>query len=127
LNRLAPGPERDRKERLLEYGKGAHACRREALLSMLGTEGGGCVPGPVACDVCRGTAKPGLREEASLKSFISRNRRRYDEPEAAAIIAESEVLGVTMEQARLALRKMQDLNIVRKSKVLFFKNRLTCP
>lgn len=101
-SRLSDGADRDRYDRLLDYGRNGVECRRRALLSLLGTEGGSCPPGEVACDVCRGTVSDRLREERSLVGFISRNRRRYTKAEAARIAAEESALGISEEEASIA-------------------------
>jgi len=123
--RIAPGPDRERFDRLLAYGRNIDGCRRAALLGLLGYEGGGCVPGDVSCDVCRGTARPDLREQRSLVSFIARNRRRYTLGAAAGTLARSTTLDCTEEDGRRALAHLVDRGLLKKSTHPFWKQRLT--
>ncbi len=72
-----------RYKTLLSYAEDTRHCRRETLLKLLGAESAWCS----GCDVCRGLASGGLREEAAFIDFIKRNRRRYTIKEASRVIA----------------------------------------
>ncbi len=125
--RIPPGPERERFSRLLAYGQDVDGCRRAALLGLLGYAGGDCPPGDVACDVCHGTARPDLREQRSLISFIARNRRRYTLGTAARTLAQSAALDCAEEDGRRALAYLIGRGLLKKSAHPFWKNRLTLP
>jgi ATP-dependent DNA helicase RecQ len=79
----ANAANRDREQALLDYGASEGRCRREALLSLLGTKPEGPCSG---CDVCDGNA-PGQAEGASAIGLLLRmNRRRFTREEALRLL-----------------------------------------
>jgi ATP-dependent DNA helicase RecQ len=125
--RIAAGPERERFDKLLAYGRDATACRRDALLGMLGAEAECCggEEGDAACDVCRGAASPELREKRSLVDFIGRNKRRYTLREAAAVIAAALGDEWTDDDIGKALRTLVASGELRVCRGLLWKGKLT--
>ena len=88
LGRLSDEAARQRYARILEYALGrngpeAAACRRKALLSLIGQD-----PVPCSgCDLCEGTAAEKPAGEREILSFTAIHRRRFTPEEAAEILA----------------------------------------
>lgn len=117
--------ERARVEALLSYGRDGSQCRRHQLLKLLGAEDGYCSPGPVACDVCRGTARAEEREVPSLIRFFKANRRRYTLNEAAQLLAADQKFRWTEDNVRFALRLLLQRGLLKTKKGFFWKDHLT--
>ncbi|MCX7025577.1 MAG: RecQ family ATP-dependent DNA helicase [Spirochaetes bacterium] len=67
-----------RKKAVLSYADDDGCCRRESLLSYLGSPFTACF----GCDVCEGTANGTADGEEEFLSFVRTNPRRYDAAEA---------------------------------------------
>ena len=72
---------RERFSAMLGYSRGA-GCRRNALLELIGQAPVACS----GCDVCAGTAERRAPGEREMIQFVSRHRRRFTVPLAAAIL-----------------------------------------
>jgi ATP-dependent DNA helicase RecQ len=110
---------------LFEYARHTGSCRRERLLKLLNYEGERNSPETGCCDVCEKKARDELREEQAVRDFIMRNRRSYTLWEAAARIAAAPGLCCGEQEAELLLKGLLGLGKIRKSRNLFWKNRLT--
>ncbi|MDR2702396.1 MAG: RecQ family ATP-dependent DNA helicase [Spirochaetaceae bacterium] len=117
--------DKTRVEQLLAYARDHSLCRREALLRLLNYEGNGDKPEKQCCDVCSGQSRTELREERSLENFFSRNRRSYTVNEAARILAESETVHWSAEEAKEALKALIQKGILKKIKGPFWKDKIT--
>ncbi|GAB1484051.1 hypothetical protein MASR2M78_28680 [Treponema sp.] len=124
-SRIKNEGDKSRFEALLSYARSCTRCRRESLLSLLGTETGPCVDKDFACDVCRGRATDTLREIHSILHFIKRNTRSYSLFEASRIIAENGGLGITEDESRLVLRYLLKTGQIREAKNPLWKGRLS--
>jgi ATP-dependent DNA helicase RecQ len=125
LARAKTGPDRKRAAALLDYARNTGQCRRQALLRMLDYEGGDESPESACCDVCEQQASGALREEASLGDFFLRNKRRYTINEAAAVLARAENIRWSGEEAKLAVNHLLGTGKLKKSRTIFWKNRIT--
>jgi ATP-dependent DNA helicase RecQ len=103
LARAKTEAERRRVSALLRYARDTGSCRRHALLKMLDYNADGEVPERHCCDVCEKEAGGELREEASLKDFFRRNKRRFTVDEAASILARSGAVRLSENEARQAV------------------------
>jgi ATP-dependent DNA helicase RecQ len=110
---------------LFEYARHTGGCRRERLLRLLNYEGESNSPETGCCDICEGKARGELREENPVRDFIMRNRRSYTLGEAAACIAGAPGLGCSGQEAKLLLKELLNLGTIRKSRNIFWKDRLT--
>jgi len=99
LARAKTDAARGRVSALLSYARDTKHCRRHSLLAMLDYNGDGEVPEKLCCDVCENEAKECLREELSIIDFFRKNKRRYTASEAASILAESETIRWSQEEA----------------------------
>ncbi|MDR2096126.1 MAG: RecQ family ATP-dependent DNA helicase [Treponema sp.] len=124
LRRTKTQAERIRLEELLGYAQNTVNCRREALLNLLNYEGETASPEEHCCDVCDRTSTPHLREEAFLKDFFQKNRRRYTQKEAAMILAGIESLRWTQDEAKKAIYVLVEKNMLIQSRNIFWKNRI---
>jgi ATP-dependent DNA helicase RecQ len=117
---------RRRSAVLLDYARQVRRCRRERLLELLNSEDpGDRPPAGQCCDVCSGTAREGLREEASLAAFFRRNRRAYTLNEAVPLLAGAPAFRWTGEEARTALLGLIQRNRLRELKNFLWKDKLT--
>ncbi|MDR1858465.1 MAG: RecQ family ATP-dependent DNA helicase [Treponema sp.] len=89
LRRAKTDADRQRLNGLLRYARDTGRCRRQALLQMLDYDANGESPETLCCDVCEGQASAALREEASVRDFFRRNKRRYTAGEAATVLAQA--------------------------------------
>jgi ATP-dependent DNA helicase RecQ len=110
----------------LTYARDTVSCRRETLLRLLDYEGSGDIP-ELCCDVCEGQAHPYLREEKSVTGFIAAARRAYTVSEAARLLAASEQLRWSEEDAKLTVKELVKMNTLRILRNPLWKNRLTTP
>ncbi|MDR2020206.1 MAG: RecQ family ATP-dependent DNA helicase [Treponema sp.] len=125
LARRGTGPERQRMERLLSCARDTGRCRRKALLALLDYEDSGGSPEGDCCDVCNGTAKETLREEAGLTDFFRRNRRIYTIKEAAAVLVRIGTAGWTEDEARRAVLELIRNKRIRRIRNFLWKDKLT--
>jgi ATP-dependent DNA helicase RecQ len=82
LSRLAEPVARERFLGMLGYARGRGACRRAALLSLIGQEPVACA----GCDVCDGSAGAAPEGEREILWFAARHRRRFSVAQAAEIL-----------------------------------------
>ena len=120
----APQAEKGAAGALWTYARDTQNCRREALLDLLEYEGEKDSPGESCCDVCDGTGSQELREEAVLSKFFRRNRRCYTVMEAAKLLARSESLLWSEEQAAEAISFQIHEKKIKKSKNPFWKDKI---
>jgi ATP-dependent DNA helicase RecQ len=116
-----------RIQNLLDYARNTANCRREALLSLLDYQGDGEKPPENCCDVCEGTARPELREEAGLLQFFRQNPRAYSLEEAAARLGDLEQFGWSAGEAKLALETLITLGRLRIIKGPLWKGKIILP
>ncbi|MDR1904840.1 MAG: RecQ family ATP-dependent DNA helicase [Treponema sp.] len=124
MKRVCSAANRIRLSQLLSYARAPRGCRREALLRLLTYEGTGETPGLDCCDVCAGTAVPTLREEASLLGFFKNNRRRYTLAEVARVLAQTEPLRWSEEEARQAVSQLISDHTLRQIKNPLWKHKI---
>ncbi len=72
--------EAERAAAVLAYADRNDRCRRESLLSYLGSRFTACF----GCDVCEGKADAPPEGEREIVSFVAANRRRFDAPRTTA-------------------------------------------
>jgi ATP-dependent DNA helicase RecQ len=125
LRRARDEAGRLRLLQLFEYARHTGGCRRERLLKLLDYEGERNSPETGCCDICEGKARDELREEKPVRDFILRNRRSYTLGEGAARIAGTASLGCGEQEAELLLKGLLGLGKIRKSRNIFWKNKLT--
>ena len=124
LMRAKTEGDRKRLTRLMAYARDTDHCRREALLDLLDYEGEKDSPGSDCCDVCEKDAHNGLREEAALEDFFRRNRRSYTAVEAAEVLAQTENIRWSEEDAGEAISYLIKTGKLKKSRNPFWKNTL---
>jgi len=91
--------DRSRLLSLINYAKDTKSCRRHALLKMLNYDSGGEVPENICCDVCEKEANDILREAPSIITFFKKNKRRYTQTQAAAVLAQNKTFRWSQEEA----------------------------
>jgi ATP-dependent DNA helicase RecQ len=122
LERTKSGEERQRMTRLLDYARDSGHCRRAALQKLLDYRAPGAAPESPekgCCDVCGGAADSAYREERSLADFFRRNRRCYTLKEAAVVLAASEQIRWSEEEAEMTLK-----HLIRMGKLKTLRNPL---
>ena len=124
LSRAKTEGDKKRLQRLFAYARDFSHCRREALLDLLDYEGEKDSPGSRCCDVCEKEARPGLREEQSLRGFFRRNRRCYTAHEAARVLAKAQNISWSEEDASEAINYLVKTGGLRKLKNPLWKNKL---
>jgi ATP-dependent DNA helicase RecQ len=127
LARAKTAADRQRLEALFRYSSNTTACRREALLRLLNYDGTGEVPPADCCDVCSGTAKQGLREEASVLAFFRRNRRSYTLNEAASVLAGNTNVRWSEEDAKGVILSLLRTGALQQIQHFPWKNKLRVP
>jgi ATP-dependent DNA helicase RecQ len=127
IRRAGTGPERERLAGLLAYARDAGKCRRKALLGLLNYEGAGDSPETACCDVCEGKAGTSLREVPALIGFFKKNRRCYTLKEAARILAASEYVNWSEDEAKRAIKLLLGDKHLRILKIPFWKDKITVP
>jgi ATP-dependent DNA helicase RecQ len=130
LSRAKTDADKKRISNLLAYARDTGKCRREALLDLLDYEGEKDSPGSSCCDVCDHRSHVGLpltdlREEYSLTDFLCRNKRRYSPSEAAKILACSENIRWTEEDAAEAIDQLIKMGKLKKLNSPLWENKLT--
>ncbi|MCL2066513.1 MAG: RecQ family ATP-dependent DNA helicase [Treponema sp.] len=125
LCRAKTKEERSRIAALLNYARETGRCRRHELLAMLNYDSGGLVPERQCCDVCEKESMAEFREEASLKDFFHKNKRRYTAGEASLVLAESETVRISEAQARQVIFGLVKEGRLKKLKYFPWKNKIT--
>jgi ATP-dependent DNA helicase RecQ len=130
LLRAKTEADKKRIANLLVYARDTERCRREALLDLLDYEGEKDSPGSPCCDVCDGSSHygsshTGLREEYSLLDFFRRNKRSYTKTEAAGVLARSENIRWSEEDAAEAIDQLIKMGKIRKLNNPLWRNKLT--
>jgi len=110
---------------LMFYARDSKHCRREALLDLLDYEGEKDSPGSSCCDVCEREANDGLREEHSLLDFFYRNKRSYRIAEVSKILARSENIRWSEEDAGEVINYLIKTGKLKKSRNPLWRNRIT--
>jgi ATP-dependent DNA helicase RecQ len=117
--------ERRRFALLLRYARDTARCRRDALLGMLGYEGGHESPQSSCCDVCEKKSSASLREEAALLAFFEKNKRVYTVDEAVSVLAQAENTRWSEENARRSVTYLIEAGKIKKLNNFLWKNKLT--
>jgi ATP-dependent DNA helicase RecQ len=125
LRRAKDEAGRNRVAGLLDYARDTGRCRREALLAMLDYEGDNEYPESSCCDVCETEASGDLREESSLWNFFRANKRCFTVNEAVDILVRAEHIRWPEEDARETVKYLLKTGTLRKSRNVFWKNRIT--
>jgi ATP-dependent DNA helicase RecQ len=125
LSRAKTEADKKRISSLLTYARDTKKCRREALLDLLDYEGERDSPGSSCCDVCDDQPDTRLREEHSLLDFFRRNKRCYSSAEAAKVLARSENIFWSEEDAGEAIDYLVKTGKIGRANNLLWKNRLT--
>jgi ATP-dependent DNA helicase RecQ len=81
-DRLGPGRDRDRLDRMIGYARTGGACRRRSLLALIGQQPQSCT----GCDVCDGTATAAAPGERQIVSFVNAHPRRFAAERAAEVL-----------------------------------------
>ncbi|MDR1868424.1 MAG: RecQ family ATP-dependent DNA helicase [Treponema sp.] len=116
---------RARISALLRYARDTEHCRRHALLALLDYEGGGEVPETLCCDICENEATGNLRENPVIEKFFRKNKRRFKQSEAASVLAASETLRWSQEDANMVISYLLKSGKIRKTGKFLWKNSLT--
>ena len=116
---------RSRLSALLRYARDTEKCRRHSLLALLDYDANGEVPQKLCCDVCENEASGELREEKSILDFFRRNKRRFTQDEAASVLAESETIRWSEENASQVISYLIKTGRLRKTGKFPWKNKLT--
>jgi ATP-dependent DNA helicase RecQ len=130
MNRAGTDAGKRRIAGILAYGRntassdGSKPCRRDILLDLLGYEGERIKPETGCCDICEGTACPGILEETPLMDFFKRNPRSFTQHEATALFSAGEDSGWTEEEARIAIRELLRERKLRVSDNILWKGKL---
>jgi len=123
--------EKQRLSALLSYAKTIDTCRRHLLLSLLNFDSGGEVPEKICCDVCspqdtyEKEAKDKLREENSIINFFRKNKRRYTQIQAASVLAQSETIRWSQEDASIIIGHLIKTGKLKRISYFPWKNRIT--
>jgi hypothetical protein len=92
---------------------------------MLNYDSGGEVPEKLCCDVCEKTADAKLREEPSVMDFFQKNKRRFTIDSAASVMAASETIRWSQEEAKQVISHLLKTGRLKKIKRFFWKDRIT--
>jgi len=125
LARAKTETERARLSALLRYARDAGHCRRHSLLALLDYDCGGEVPEKLCCDVCENKANGDLREEKPIVDFFRRNKRRFTNDEAASILAASEKVRWSEEDAKQVIHYLIKTGRLKKTRKFPWKNKIT--
>jgi len=125
LARTKTEAERGRLSVLLNYARDTGRCRRHSLLAMLDYDANGEIPEKQCCDVCENKAYSSLREELSIYDFFRRNKRRFTAEKAASVLAESETIRWSQEDAGNVIDFLLKTGKLKKEKNFFWKNKIT--
>jgi len=99
LARTKKQSDRNRLSMLLEFAKDIKNCRRHALLKMLNYDSGGEVPEKICCDVCEKEVGDTMREEPSILEFFKKNKRRFTQTQATAVLTQNKTFRWSQEEA----------------------------
>jgi len=117
--------EKHRLQALLNYAKDIKNCRRHSLLSLLNFDSGGEVPEKLCCDVCEQKAINKLREETSILEFFRKNKRCYTQVQAASVLAQSETIRWSQDDASMVIGYLIKIGKLKKIKNFLWKGRIT--
>jgi ATP-dependent DNA helicase RecQ len=116
----------DRFSQLLKYARDTSKCRRHSLLEMLNYDSDGEVPESNCCDICcQEKSGKDLREEASVTDFFRRNKRRFTIDQAASVLAASETIRWSEEEASKVIIYLLKTGKIKKLKFPPWKNKIT--
>jgi ATP-dependent DNA helicase RecQ len=124
LTRVKSEADRKRLIALFSYAKDTEHCRRHSLLAMLNYDSGGEVPEKLCCDVCEKKASGSLREELSILNFFRKNKRRFTDRQAASVLAESETIRWSQEEASQVIGYLIKTGKIKKHKRFPWKNKI---
>jgi ATP-dependent DNA helicase RecQ len=119
--------ERERIRAVAAFARDHTRCRRETLLSLLNYAGEQSKPETECCDVCAGTARAALREEASLVDFFRRNARAFTCDEAARILAASETTAISTREAKTAVAYLVKTGVLREGRFFPWRRKISVP
>jgi ATP-dependent DNA helicase RecQ len=125
LARAKTEAERARLLALLNYARDTGHCRRHSLLTLLDYDCGGEVPEKLCCDVCENKAEKTLREELSILDFFRKNKKRFTSDEAASVLAESETVRWSEEDATQVISYLIKSGKLKRIKRFPWKNKIT--
>jgi ATP-dependent DNA helicase RecQ len=125
LARAKTETDRIRLSALLNYSRDIKHCRRHSLLSMLNYDSGGEVPEKFCCDVCENEAIASPREVSSVLDFFRKNKRRYTKESAASVLAQSETIRWSQEDASMVISYLLKKGNLKRIKMFPWKNRIT--
>jgi len=125
LARAKTEAERNRLSAVLRYARDTEKCRRLSLLALLDYDLSAEVPEKNCCDVCENEAGGGLREEASVINFFRKNKRRFTIAEAASVLAESETIRWSEEDAFMVIEHLIKTGRLKQTGKFPWKNRIT--
>jgi len=116
---------RARVSALLRYARDTEKCRRHSLLALLNYDSGGEVPEKLCCDICENEAVANLREESTVMQFFKKNKRRFTANQAASVLAESETLHWSEQDASLVIGYLLKIGKLKKIKHFPWKNKIS--
>jgi ATP-dependent DNA helicase RecQ len=125
LTRIKTEDARVRIMQVLRYSEDTGHCRRHSLLALLDYDADGEVPGKNCCDVCEKKADAALREESSIMDFFRRNKRRFTDNEAASVLAASETIRWSEEEAGQVIGYLIKTGKLKRTGRFLWKNRIT--
>ncbi|MCL2186988.1 MAG: RecQ family ATP-dependent DNA helicase [Treponema sp.] len=124
--------DKKRLSALLNYAKDTENCRRHSLLALLDFDSGGEVPEKLCCDICvskesylSDDAIGKLREEVSLLEFFRKNKRRFTQEKAASVLAKSETIRWSQDEASIAISFLIKIGKLKRIKFFLWKNKIT--
>ena len=91
---------------------------------MLNYDSGGEAPEKYCCDICEKEAGGTLREELSILNFFRKNKRRFTQNEAAGVLAGSETIRWSQEEANQVIGYLLKAKKLRRLKFPW-KNKIT--
>jgi ATP-dependent DNA helicase RecQ len=125
LSRAKTEADRRRLNALFAFARDTSRCRRENLLAMLNYEGENTKPEGECCDVCAGTARPALREEAPLLDFFRRNKRAFNLEEAGSALSDGQKTVWTQDDAKTAIRHLIRTGKIHRIRSYLWKDKLS--
>jgi len=125
MTRAKTDADRARLTALLKYAENTKTCRRHSLLALLNYDSGGEVPEEKCCDVCEGYASGELREESSIMRFFRKNKRRFTQEQAAALLAESKTIRWSEDDASHVISYLIKAGKLKRIKRFPWKKKLT--
>jgi len=127
LARAKTEADRNRLSALLRYAKDTEKCRRHSLLALLDYDAKGETPEKRCCDVCEKEAADSLREENSILVFFKKNKRRFTFDTAASVLANSETIRWSQEEACAVISYLLKSGKLKRKKYFPWKDRITLP